>query len=261
MHNEMFEVPQQPGLRYGTRPGRSDSDHEITTAVPTGWYPDARTTVQAPYDRAADQAGATGYVPDAFAFGTMFAGAEKIDQHPMMHVSATLTASDANPRRTGTRDPLLSGPARPDTLLISVFDYRGAGTCRTSYMDVPDGRRFPAYGSQDGSSWTYYEDPAAAVAPYDPSGSPVPADRSISPTAQPTWRKLAPGPTHGWTSVPAVNNKAADNAKTGKLRQQKSPHQDRRANNTYAGQTYSQATAPVSQRIQGEVNDPWREYG
>lgn len=263
MTQEIFEEELDPWLRYDQLPGALPSDHEISASKPTGYYPDARTKPQAPYDRAEDQADARGYIQDLFP-QEPFHRAERIDQHPFLHVSATWTPSpDGNGRRTGTQDPLLCGPARPDTVLLSLFEYRGAGTGNTRYMDVPDGRVFPEYGSQDGSSWIYYQDADAAIARLDTTGSPLPSDPSQNPTAQSTSRKLPPGPTHGWTSVPVVNDKQTQIDKALRdLRQQKSPHQDRKANSTYAGQTYSQRTASVTQAAgpgSGQVDDPWRD--
>ena len=45
------------------------------------------------------------------------------------------------------------------------------------------------------------------------------------------------------------------------LKQQKSPHQDRKSNSTYAGQSYSQQTSNVTQQGAGAIDDPWRERG
>jgi hypothetical protein len=256
----IYEPDVDPYARYDQLPGGIRNDHAITTAVPTGYYPDARQNPGAPlYQGAADAEYNAGFPVE------MFDCSERLDQHPAMHVAATWTPSpDGNGRRTGTRDALESGPARPDTMLLSLFEYRGAGTGRTRYMDVPDGREFSPYGSQDGSEWVPYQDAAAALAPLDTSQSPVPQDPSQPPRAQSTQYRLPPGPSHGWTSTPVANVREVDNRKaTKQLRQQKSPHQDRLANSTYAGQTYSQRTATVQQAgAAGQaVNDPWRERG
>jgi hypothetical protein len=246
---DMFEVQEDPYLRYGSYPGQiTDSNgqrnpQEISKAAPTGYLPDARTTPQTPYDRARD---VTGILELRSAPVQVLDSAELVDQHPFLHVTATITADDCDPRKTGTRDPMLSGPARPDTVLLSLFEYRGAGTSNTKYKDVPDGRVFSPYGSQDGSTWLPYQDASIAVAALDTRNSPAHADPSRNRTAQPTGKRLPPGPSHGWTSVPVVNVKAADNLKSTKLlRQQQSPHQDRKANSTVAGQTYGQRTASV----------------
>lgn len=251
MMGELFQVTEDPGRIQGAYPGAvtngdgSANPQELFRARPTGYLPDARTLPQTPYDRDADTHGIVEYDP-RFPVGLLDA-AEVLDQHPMMHVTATITAPDEGPRRTGTRDPMESGPARPDTVLLSLFSYRGPGTGRTSYQDVPDGRRFPLYGSQDGSTWTVYEDVTAVLAAFNDAGQPVPDDHSQTPTAQPTLGRLAPGPSHGWTSVPVVNTKQLELDKARQLIQQQSPHQDRKANSTVAGQSYSQRTVSVRQ--------------
>jgi hypothetical protein len=249
----MFETLEDPYLRVDSYPGQiTDSNgrpnpQEITKSRPTGYLPDARTTPQAPYNRARDVA--TVLEPRVFPVQLLDV-ATAVDQHPFMHVTATITAQDCGARRTGTRDPMLSGPARPDTVLLSLFNYRGAGTDNTKYKDVPDGRVFSPYGSQDGSSWISYQDAEAATAPLNTQRSKVPADPSQPPTAQRTERRLAPGPSHGWTSVPVINAKEWENSKSRILAQQQPPHQDRRANSTVAGQTYGQRTASVRNSAQ-----------
>ena len=253
--SDMFEQVQDPWTRMDQRPAGVPGDHAITTAAPTGYYPDARTSCDVPYAEKPVYEYETAPVE-------IYDGATKLDQHPMMHVTATWTpAPDGNGRRTGTRDPLESGPARPDTLLLSLFSYRGAGTGNTKYMDVPDGRVFSQYGTQDGASWLYYQDIAQALAPYVP-GAPAPVDTSQTATAQNTMYKVPPGPAHGWTSIPVVNVKQLEVDKaTRLLKQQKSPHQDRKSNSTYAGQSYSQQTSNVTQQGAGAIDDPWRERG
>lgn len=255
--NEVYQLELNPDLRDASYPGAivnangTPNPQEINPAAPTGYLPDARTVPQAAYDRDQDTSGIVEYDP-TFPVEPLDS-AETVDQHAFMNVTATITADDDDPRKTGTRDPMVSGPARPDTVLLSLQNYRGAGTDNNKYMDVPDGRTFPLYGSQDGTTWTVYENAQDATAPLDTSQSPVPDDPSQNVRAQSTWNVLKPGPAHGWTSVPVVNVKAADNLKSTKqLRQQQAPHQDRKANSTVAGQTYSQQTASVSQS-QGHV--------
>lgn len=250
---EMFTVPEDPGYETRAFPGAvtnidgSTNPQELTRVRPTGYLPEGRTLPQVPYDRAADTAAQPGYSDARFPVELLDCS-EQLDQHPMMNVTATITVADDGPRRTGTRDPMLSGPARPDTVLLSLFSYRGAGTDRTRYMDVPDGRVFPAYGSQDGSTWTIYQDATASLGAFNSAASPVPLDPSQTATAQPSLARLAPGPSHGWTSVPVVNEQLLAINKSRQLKQQLPPHQDRKANSTVAGQTYSQRTATVAQR-------------
>jgi hypothetical protein len=250
---EQFHIPEDPGYETRYFPGQitdlngSPDPQEITRARPTGYLPDARTTPQIPYDRERDVKVPAEYSDNRFPVELLDAS-EIIDQHPIMHVTATITVKDDAPRKTGTRDPMISGPARPDTLLLSLYQYEGAGTDRTNYMDVPDGRLFSPYGSQDGTSWVIFQDATAALSQFNDIGQPVPLDPSRTPTAQPTLARMEPGPTHGWTSVPVVNVKQEINTKSTKqLAQQQAPHQDRKANSTVAGQTYSQRTASVRQ--------------
>lgn len=250
---EMFTVPEDPGYETGAFPGAvtnidgSTDPQEITRARPTGYLPDARTMPQIPYDRVRDTQGIVEWSDSRFP-PEILDQSELLDQHPMMHVTATITAADSAMRKTGTRDPMNSGPARPDTVLLSIFNYTGAGTDRTTYMDVPDGRVFSPFGSQDGSSWTIFQDATASLTGFNNTGQPVPIDPSMTATAQPTLARMAPGPSHGWTSIPVVNDKQMQNDKAlHLLKQQQSPHQDRKANSTVAGQTYSQRTASVHQ--------------
>lgn len=247
--NDMFQTVEDPYYRCDAFPGQITdaggrrNPMEVSKSAPTGYLPDARTTPDVPYNRSRDVSTVVEPRPTPVE---ILSSATLVDQHPFMHVTATITADDCNGRKTGTRDPMWSGPARPDTVLLSLVEYRGHGTDQTKYLDVPDGRKFSPYGSQDGSTWVPYQDANAALSTLDTSRSPVPVDPSQNRRAQPTSRRLPPGPSHGWTSVPVVNVKAADNLKSTKLlRQQQSPHQDRRANSTVVGQTYGQRTASV----------------
>jgi hypothetical protein len=248
---ELFQVPEDPDYETRAYPGAivnldgSVDPQELTAARPTGYLPDARQSVQIPYDRTADLSGITEYRDSRFPTEPLDCS-ETVDQHPMMHVTATITVADDDPRKTGTRDPMISGPARPDTVLLSIFQYEGMGTDRTTYMDVPDGRVFSPYGSQDGTTWIVYQDAMAALGAFNDTGMPVPEDPSRTAQALPTLARMAPGPSHGWTSVPVVNVKQEINTKSTRLlKQQAPPHQDRKANSTIAGQSYSQRTASV----------------
>lgn len=264
---ELFTVPEDPTTEYGSFPGAvtnadgSVNPQEITKARPTGYLPDARALPQIPYDRDRDTQARIEWRDDRFPTEPDDS-AELVDQHPMMHVTATITASDDYVRKTGTRDPMISGPARPDVLLLALHQYNGYGIDNTKYKDVPDGRQFSPYGSQDGTTWVIYQDATAALASFNDTGSPVPDDPSRTATAQPTLSRMAPGPAHGWTSTPLFNTKQRENDKALKhLRQQQSPHQDRKANSTVAGQTYSQRTQSVRQQAAGQAGShadtPW----
>lgn len=236
---------------------------ELFPARPTGYLPHTDDLPQVPYDRAWNVQDTPEYSDSAFPV-ELLDSSEVLDQHPFMHVTATITAPDDGPRRTGTRDPMDSGPARPDTVLLSLFQYVGAGTnSGNRYMDVPDGRTFSPYGSQDGSTWTVYQDAAEALAPLDTSEYPAPHDPSQNRKAQRTLAAIAPGPAHGWTEVPVVNDKQAINDK-GKRQgfKQLPPKQDRKANSTVAGQTYSQVTATVTQSssVQGATSGPDNQW-
>jgi hypothetical protein len=222
---------------------------EVFRSRPTGYLPNADGVPQrALIDAQRGIPGSVYEYSDGRFPPELLDASERIDQHPFMHVTATITVADDNPRKTGTRDPMDCGPARPDTVLLHLHEYRGAGFSNTKYSDVPDGRKFSPYGSQDGSTWVQYQDATAVISPLDLSQSPARDDPSQNRTAQPTQGRMAPGPSHGWTSVPLHNVKAADNLKsTRQLKQQKSPHQDRKANSTILGQTYSQRTSTVRQ--------------
>jgi hypothetical protein len=220
---------------------------ELFPQRPTGYLPHTDDLPQVPYDRAADEQGIQEYSDSTFPV-ELLDSSEQLDQHPFMHVTATITAPDDGPRRTGTRDPMISGPARPDTVLLSMFSYRGLGTDNNKYQDVPDGRVFSPYGSQDGSTWVVYQDPYEALAPLNTSEYPAPTDPSQNAKAQRTLAAIQPGPAHGWTEVPVVNDKQSINDK-GKRQgfKQLPPKQDRKANSTVVGQSYSQVTASVTQ--------------
>lgn len=177
---------------------------------------------------------------------------ERVDQHPYLQVTATITAPPQGPRKDGRDDPMEDGPSAPTLRLLGLFYARAQGTDQTKYLDAP-GVRFPSNGSQDGASWTYYQDPKLGMLPYDPppdSGGEMPD----------TLRALPPSPPHGWAEQPAMNSRQVENAKMRQLKQQKPPHQDRLANSTYAGQSYSARTAHVGARTGGSAPS-WRSRG
>jgi hypothetical protein len=260
-HVDVYEVDGgYPG--YIAQANGALNPQELFPQRPTGYLPHTDDLPQVPYDRAADQQGIQEYSDSRFPV-EILDSSEVLDQHPFMHVTATITVPDDGPRRTGTRDPMISGPARPDTVLLSLFSYRGLGTDNNKYQDVPDGRQFPDTGSQDGTTWVVYQDAAEALAPLNTSYYPAPADPSHTPKAQPTLAQIPPGPAHGWTEVPVVNDKQMINDKSTKyLKQQLPPKQDRKANSTVAGQTYSQVTATVTQSpaVQGATSGPDNQW-
>lgn len=170
------------------------------------------------------------------------------DQHPYMQVSATWRPPESG-RRDGLNDPLFPGPPAPVLRMLGLFYAREQGSQRNTFENVPDGRRFPVNGSQDGVSWTYYQDARLAMSPADARGN-----------AADSFSKLPPGPAHGWSSQPVINATAAELRKMRMIPQHQSPHQDRLANATAAGQSYSARTAHLSGPRQGTVNT-WRPRG
>jgi hypothetical protein len=174
---------------------------------------------------------------------------EYVDQHPFVEVSATWTPVQGE-RKDGRHDPLQDGPPAPVVRLLQLFYQRAQGTSTTRFMDVP-GRQFPVAGSQDGASWIYYQDARTAMQPLDENGR-----------APDSLRSLPPSPPHGWTSRPVINATQAETRKSATLRQQQTPHQDRLAPSTAAGQTYSARTARVGQGQQQTGSIPsWRPRG
>lgn len=232
--------------RAGLRPDRRLPARPDGAPAPTGYFPDRSWPEQG-------QASWSPVYDDQYgpARQETLDGAEKVDQHPFLQVSATITAPPQGPRKSGRNDPMEDGPAAPTLRLLGLFYARAQGTDQTRHLDAP-GVRFPSNGSQDGASWSYYQDPKLALLPYNPA----PDANGEMPD---TLRALPPSPPHGWTEQPAINSKAADNAKMKTLRQQARPHQDRLANSTYAGQTFSQQTAHVGQAAGGAPS--WRRRG
>jgi len=205
------------------------------TPAPTGYYPDRSGPQQgqATFSPVYDQL----YGP---ARQEMLDAAELRDQHPYLQISGTWTPPPAGPRRDGRTDPQTDGPGQPTLRLLTMFRQRAQGTSDTHLMNAP-GIRYPTNGSQDGASWTYYQDPALAMADF------APAADSVDGQMPDSLRALPPSPAHGWTEQPVFNAKELDNLKFRQLRQQQGPHQDRLANSTYAGQSYSATTSHVSQ--------------
>lgn len=199
--------------------------------APTGYYRDMTGVNQAPAietgvcDELYRDWGTVGRLTD-----------EKVDQHPYMQVSATLSPAPAGPRRDGRNDPLVDGLPAPTPRLLGLFYRRAAGTSHTRLDDVP-GHVFPKVGSQDGASTTWAVDPAVAMAPYNLDANGEQPD---------SLKKVRPSPAHGWTAQPVFNVKATENRKAVQLIQQKNGRQDRLAASTYSGQSYSSRTAHVA---------------
>lgn len=218
---DMTTVARRTGVAPGGMP------------APTGYYPNVRGQLQSPI--------LIGPVFDEL-YRPAVVGAndpgEKIDQHPWLDVTQTWTPPENTDRPSGVQDPLTDGPAQPTIRDLSLHYRRQSGDSVTAYYDAP-GHVFPKNGSQDGAAWTYYQDPTLALMPYDP------AQLQRDGQMPDTLRGIPPSPPHGWAVRPLVNSQAAINAKTALLVQEQPGKQERLANSTYAGQTYSQTTARV----------------
>jgi hypothetical protein len=190
---------------------------------------------------------------------------ERVDQHPFLQVTATWTPSADYERPDGHHDPLTDGPPAPVVRNLQLFYQVAQGTSITNFQDVP-GRTFPAYGSQDGAAWTYYQDPNIAlvdppcgVAPY--AGIAYnPTDSEGITQAQDTLRALPASGAHGWTSVPVINAQQLDIDKAATMRQQRGAHRDLISNSTAAGQTFTQQAAHLPRTVQGSTPS-WRTRG
>lgn len=195
-----------------------------------------------------------GYIPKPIAWGDIgdvgygevatgvLDWTETIDQHPVLNVSATWTPAPNYERPDGHHDPLTDGPPQPTLGDITVYYSRSQGASATEMQDVP-GRTFPANGSQDGVSWTYFQDTKLAMLPYDqtlvdPKTGEMPD----------TLRGMPPSPVHGWVQQPANTGLAAEPF----FEQQVAGRQELLATNPFAGQSYSAHTAHVPNQP-GEV--------
>ncbi len=164
-----------------------------------------------------------------------------VDQHAWLYTPATITAPPQGPRKTGRVDPLEDGPTHDDLRHLRMYQRRMVGTSTTRFQDRPDyGPAQP--GRQDGVSWTYYGSPTRALQPYDP------ALCDESGQMPDTWVAIPPASARGWAAIPAVQEQEKINSKGRATRQQRPPHQDRLANSSYAGQSYSAQTKHVAQR-------------
>lgn len=265
--SEMMSKVLDPSLRLSTKPKQIQPVTE-TAAIgwgpaPTGYYPDRNPehlgTVRNDYKVTEAHNSPGGPRIPVEPLNT----AERVDQHPFVQVDATWTPlpSGLNGRQDGRHDPLTDGLPQPTVRLFGTYWYPRSGTSRTRYMDVPDGRTFPGVGSQDGQTWTYYVDTATAAGPYDPvtEGSSNGAGQNAD-----SLRALPPSPAHGWTEIPVVSGPELMRRQNKKIKgQQQYVTQNRLANSTYAGQTYSQQTSHVRNPsgATSVVNDPWRERG
>jgi hypothetical protein len=260
-HSDMYVPALAPSRRFDQMPHAIQPGNQGLlngwAPRPTGYQPDhngetmgrINTPLDNPVCPPYGSPGALGLIPTE-----PVSSHEKVDQHPFLHLSATWTPDPyGNGRPDGYHDPLTDGPPVPELKNLSLHYYRESGSSRTTYMDVPDGRKFPAYGTQDGSSTTVYVDSGIACAPYAPDPKTGQHPDSL--------KRLPPGPSHGWSSVPVIDTRVQDSAKRKQLRQQKNIKQDRLANSTYAGQTYSQQTAHVRNPAGGNSVPSWRTRG
>lgn len=255
---EMLSPRRDPSRVLAVQPARV---RPVTSAPPmdwgpspTGWRPDfnQETMGQVRDDYPVYEANNSPGGPRVPV--QMFDVSEKLDQHPFLQVSARWLPSQlGNGRKDGLHDPLTDGLPAPVLRLYSNHYFRRSGTSRSRYMDVPDGRRFPVTGSQDGASWTYYQDAKTASEPYQPDPT--------SGYHKDSFTKLRPGPAHGWSNIPVMSGPALKLKQDADLRmQQKAVGQNRLANSTYAGQTYSQQTRHVANPVPGTVPS-WRGRG
>lgn len=229
--------------------------------APTGYYPNMSGVEQGRVITTPIQNVNPVYDPESLAY-TM-----QVDQHPWLQVSASWTPgpSGENGRQDGHHDPLTDGPPIPVVWNSpGLFFQRAQGTSRTQFDDVP-GRSFPKVGSQDGSSWTYYQNTAAALAP-PPTGVRPNAGLAYNPDdpegntrAPDTLWSLPPAPAHGWTSIPVVNAQQELVDKAAKLKQQRPARRDLLSNSRAAGQTFTQSASHLPNATPGTGS--WRSRG
>lgn len=263
-YNEMYIPPRDPSTEIFEAPRQSQGGQQNLftgwQGKPTGYRPDVNADRQGVFYPDADgypanivvnPNGTPGGADVPFGFGS---DCDAVDQHPMGHVTATWQPDlDGNGRRDGYSDPLLDGPPAPEFFNVALHYHRESGASRNTFMDVPDGRRFSPFGTQDGAATVYYVDANLSLAPY----APDPAT-GLQPDS---YRQIAPGPAHGWSETPVVNVGRQDVDKLRLLKQQKNVKQNRLANSTYAGQTYSQSTAHVANPAGGSSVPTWRTRG
>ena len=251
--SEMFSPSRNPNRELTRGPNRIQPVTQTPSLdwgpVPTGYYPDHNGETQGQVRNDYDVLEAPGS-PGGPVVPNGAVHAERVDQHAFTQVSGTwvpITHEQGNGRPTGRHDPRTDGPAMPVQRLLSTWYYRGSGSQRTSHMNVPDGRRFSPVGSRDGSSTTWYQSVQAALAPYNVDPAAYDAKRPEASTAMPDSLSAIPaGPNPGWTAIPVSTGPMLVRNQTKRRRGQKNVGQNRLAMSTYAGQTYSQGTAHVS---------------
>lgn len=257
--SEMITQMRNPQKRLNAAPNRIQPVTQSTAnswgPAPTGYYPDfnQETMGQASNDYPVHEPNGS---PGGPIVPTTAVNAEKVDQHVFTQVSGTwtpMTHAQGNGRPTGKHDPQTDGPGQPEQRLLSTWYYRGSGNQRNSYMDVPDGRTFPATGSQDGASTTWYQSIQAAMAPYNIDPAAYSNTDPYGSTAMPdTLSSIPSGPSHGWSAIPVASGTKLHRLQTAKRVGQQNVGQNRLAQSSYAGQTYSQSTAHV-QNPKGHV--------
>lgn len=268
--SEMIAEIRNPSARLPKQPDRiqpvTDTAALEWGTSPTGWYPDhnAETMGQVRDDYEVTEAHHSPGGPRVPV--EPLNTAEKVDQHPYVQVSATWTPAPSfgNGREDGHHDPLTDGPPEPVVRLLGTYWYPRSGTSRTRYMDVPDGRTFPTIGSQDGQTWTYFVDTGIAAGPYDPAIPYDPEHPEGTGQNPDSLRAIAPSPAHGFSEIPVDSGVALGRRQDKMIKgQQQYVGQNRLANSTYAGQTYSQQTKHVANPAGSAsvVNDPWRDRG
>lgn len=135
---------------------------------------------------------AAGLVPERY----------QLDQGPYLQVTQSVVPSRNLERPDGRTDPAAAGPTSPDLAWREIYYRRGSGSDSTTFVGAPGVTRQP-YGVQDGSSWTYFQDQAAALQPYGTQPLTVVSSDPSTPAEMPdTMRALPPQPAGGWTENP-----------------------------------------------------------
>lgn len=128
-----------------------------------------------------------------------------LDQGPfLLPVQGWVPDQDVE-RPSNHTDPAAAGMASPDLDWVGIYYRRGSGSDASQFLDAPGVTRQP-YGHQDGSSWTYFQDEQADLAPYGSQPlTPISNDPSVAQTMPDTMRALPPQPAGGWTSEPVLS--------------------------------------------------------
>lgn len=162
-----------------------------------------------------------------------------IDQHAYLYAAATWTAPEQGPRKTGTHDPLTDGPTQENLRWLKRYQRTMQGSTNTRFQDRPDYGPQQGGRRQDGVSWVYQPMAQPAMVPY------TPALLDEDGEMPDTWRAVPPAPAHGWSARPAFAEQEKINRKSRAVPGMRNPHQDRLANSSYAGQSYSAQTRHV----------------